>query len=187
MKISSIGFFFRLIILISILFPLWSCTNNPEVKDDDAKATEALAGVWRGDGTYEDEEDAGWAESWKIVRGSDGTYEVDYMIVHDGDKLYEKSSDAGTWMYKNGVYTEVNSNGDNVTYDVFSVKTDWFEYNIAQREGSANIQESKTVDDFQLQGPPEGYSEVSYELPDELPSELLDEMSVETPVESPVE
>ena len=28
--------------------------------------------------------------------------------------------------------------------DVFSVKADWVEYNITQREGSANIQESKT-------------------------------------------
>ncbi len=183
MKISSIGFFFRLFFIASLLIPLWSCTNNPEVKDDDAKATEALAGVWRGDGTYEDEEDAGWSESWKMVRGSDGTYEVDYMIVHDGDKLYEKSSDAGTWSYKDGVYTEVNSNGDNVTYDVFSVKSDWFEYNIAQREGSSNIQETKTVDDFELQGPPEGYSEVTYELP----SELLDEVPVETPAGSTVE
>lgn len=180
MKISSIGFFFKLFFLISILLTLSSCTNNPEVKDNDAKATEALAGVWRGDGTYEDEEDAGWAESWKMVRGSDGSYEVDYMIVHDGDKLYEISSDAGTWSYKNGIYTEVNSNGDNVTYDVFSVKADWFEYNIAQREGSANIQETKTVDDYQLQGPPEGYSEVSYELP----VELLDEVPVETAVEA---
>ncbi len=172
MKISSIAFMFKLIFLASLLLTLWSCTNNPEVKDNDAKASEALVGVWRGDGTYEDEEDSGWSESWKMVRESDGSYKVEYMIVHDGDKLYEKSSDAGTWNYKDGVYTEVNSNGDNVTYDVFSVKTDWFEYNIAQRQGSANIQETKTVDNFQLQDQPENYTEVSYELPDELPVEI---------------
>ncbi len=183
MKISSIGFFFRLTLLAFFLLTSWSCTNNPEVKEDDAKATEALVGVWRGDGTYEDEEDAGWAESWKIVRGSDGSYQVDYMIVHDGDKLYESSSDAGTWSYENGVYTEVNGNGENVIYDVFSVKADWFEYNIAQREGTANIQESKTVDDFKLQGPPEGYSEVSYELPGDVLEEVPDGVLEEVPVE----
>lgn len=158
-------------LLISLLLALVACTNNPEVKDDDAKASEALSGVWRGGGTYEDEEDAGWAETWKMVRGSDGTYKVDYMIVHDDDKLFEQTSDAGTWNYQDGVYYEVNSSGNKIVYDVFSVKADWFEYNIAQRLGSANIQESKTVDDFQLQGPPEGYSEVSYEQPAQLPVE----------------
>ena len=168
-------------LLIPLLLALVSCTNNPEVKDDDAKATEALAGIWRGEGTYEDEEDAGWAESWKMVRGSDGTYQVDYLIVHDGDKLFEQSTDAGTWSYEDGVYYETNSNGDKITYDVFSVKTDWFEYNIAQRQGSANIQESKTVENFQLQRPPDGYSEVSYEQPAELPTEIQEGLSEELP------
>ncbi len=163
------------LLLIPLLLALVSCTNNAEVKDDDAKAAEALVGVWRGDGTYEDEEDSGWAESWKMVRGADGSYKVDYMIVHDGDKLYEQSSDAGTWVYEDGVYYEINSNGDKISYDVFSVKADWFEYNITQREGSANIQESKTVDSFQLQGPPKGYTEISYEQP------------IAAPIEEPVE
>ena len=158
-------------LLIPVLLALVSCTNNPEVKDNDAKAAEVLVGVWRGDGTYEDEEDAGWAESWKMVRGSDGNYKVEYMIVHDGDKLFEQSSDAGTWSYEDGVYYEINSSGNKIVYDVFSVKADWFEYNIAQRQGSANIQESKTVDNFQLQGPPNGYSKVSYDQPTELPVE----------------
>jgi len=165
---------------------LTSCTKNSEVKDDDAKATEALVGIWRGDGSYEDEEDAGWAESWKMVRGSDGTYQVDYMIVHDGDKLYEQSSDAGTWSYEGGVYYEVNSNGDKITYDVYSVKSDWFEYNIAERDGSANIQESKTVDNFQLQGPPDGYSEVTYEQPAELSVEVP-EIEIENQIEEMIE
>ncbi|MBT8124738.1 MAG: hypothetical protein KJO81_07940, partial [Gammaproteobacteria bacterium] len=88
------------LLLIPLLLALVSCTNNAEFKDDDVKAAEALVGVWRGDGTYEDEEDAGWAESWKMVRGADGNYKVDYMIVHNGDKLYEQSSDAGTWAYE---------------------------------------------------------------------------------------
>jgi hypothetical protein len=183
MNNSLMDFFSRTLFLIPLVFILLllvsSCTNNTEVKDNDAKAAEALVGVWRGEGTYEDEEDAGWSESWKMVRGSDGSYEVDYIIVHAEDKLYEKSSDAGTWMYEGGIYTEVNGNGDNVIYDVFSVKKDRFEYNIAQRKGSANIEETKTVNDFQLQGPPEGYSEVSYELPGELPGELQEELQGE--------
>jgi len=154
------------LLLVPLLFVTVSCTNNPEVKGNDAKARQALVGVWRGDGTYGDEEDAGWNESWKMVRGKDGKYMVDYLIVHDGEELYELSSDAGTWAYENGVYYEVTGNGDKVTYDVYSVKDDWFEYNIAAREGSANIQESKTVDTFKLQGPPKGYSEVTYEQPE---------------------
>ncbi|QMU60603.1 MAG: hypothetical protein GKR92_02385 [Gammaproteobacteria bacterium] len=158
-------------LLIPVLLVLASCTNNSEVKDNDAKAAEVLVGVWRGDGTYADEEDAGWAESWKMIRESDGSYKVDYMIVHDGDKLFEQSSDAGTWSYEDGVYYEVNGGGNKIAYDVFSVKADWFEYNIAQRQGTPNIQESKTVEGFQLQGPPEGYSEVTYDQPVDIPVE----------------
>jgi len=164
-KSLSIMFFFRYLFLATLQLALMSCTNNPEVRDDDTKATEALVGVWRGGGTYKDEEDTGWAESWKMVRESDGTYKVDYLVVNDGEKKFEQSSGAGTWTYEDGVYYEVNSNGEKTTYDVFSVKVDWFEYNIAQRQGSINIEERKTVDKFQLQGPPEGYSEVSYEPP----------------------
>ena len=151
-----------------IVLVLLSCTNNPDVKDDDAKAAESLVGVWRGEGTYSDEEDSGWTEAWKMVRGSDGTYKVDYMIVHDGDKLYEQSSDAGTWSYENGVYFEINSNDNKVTYDVFVVKKDRFEYNIAERKGTVNIEETKTVADFQLQDPPEGYSYITYDAPAEV-------------------
>jgi len=180
-------------ILLAVLYSVFlvslqSCDKIPglhsELKDDDAKATKALIGIWRGEGTYEDEEDAGWAESWKMVRGSDGTYQVDYMIVHDGDKLFEQSTDVGSWSYEAGAYYEVNSNGNKITYDVFSVKTDWFEYNIAQRQGSANIQESKTVENFQLQNPPEGYSEVTYEQPEELSVEIqVPEVQLEEQVE----
>ena len=151
--------------LAPVFLVLLSCTNNPDVKDDDAKATESLVGVWRGEGTYSDEEDSGWTESWKIERGGDGTYKVDYMIMHDEDKLYEQSSDAGTWSYEEGVYYEINKNSSKATYDVFIVKNDRFEYNLAQRKGTANIEETKTVEDFQLQTPPDGYSQVTYEQP----------------------
>ena len=164
-------------LLIPIFLVLVSCTNNLDVKDDDAKASESLVGVWRGEGTYSDEEDSGWTEAWKMVRGSDGTYNVDYMIVHDGEKLYEQSSDAGTWSYEDGIYYEINSNADKVTYDVFIVKKDRFEYNIAQRQGTANIEEIKTVEDFQLQAPPEGYSLVTYDQPSD---QLTDESAEET-------
>ncbi len=150
---------------VPLLLISTSCTNNVEVKDNDAKATATLVGVWRGDGTYKDEENIGWKESWKIVRQADGKYAIDYLMVHDVEKLYETSFDEGTWSYKDGVYYEVNSQGSKVTYVVYSVKKDWFEYNIAERKGSANIQESKTVDKFKLQDPPKGYSEVSYEQP----------------------
>lgn len=150
---------------IPVILLLLSCTNNPDVKNDDAKSAESLVGVWRGAGTYSDEEDSGWTESWRMERVSDGTYKVDYMIVHDGDKLYEQSSDAGTWSYKDGVYYEVNGNSSRVTYDVFLVKNDRFEYNIANRQATANIEETKTVEDFQLPAPPEDYSLVTYDQP----------------------
>ena len=146
-------------------FFISSCTQNPEVKDDDAKSKQALVGVWRGEGGYEGEEDAGWTESWKIVREANGKYSVDYLILNEKEKLYELSTDKGTWSYENGVYYEVNGNGDQVVYDVYSVKDDWFEYNISNREGTANIQETKTVDSFQLQEPPKGYSLVEYDQP----------------------
>lgn len=171
-------------LLLPLLLVLVSCTNNTDVKDDDAKASESLVGVWRGDGSYADEEDPGWAESWKMVRGSDGIYNVDYMIVHDGEKRYEQSSDAGTWSYEDGVYYEINSNADKVTYDVFVVKKDRFEYNIAERQGTPNIEETKTVETFQLQDPPDGYSQVTYDQPIEefmdTPDTSIGEMVDET-------
>ena len=177
----------------TLLIALQSCDKIPglqsEMKDDDAKAKQALIGVWRGEGGYEGEEDAGWSESWKIERNADGKYSVDYLILNDDEKLYELSSDAGSWSYENGVYYEINSNGDKVIYDVYSVKDDWFEYNIADRQGSANIQETKTVDTFQLQSPPKGYSLVTYdqstdELNEKIINETLNESSDEEIVES---
>gem|GEM_PF-3215494 len=173
--------------LMLMFFVIPSCDKlpgaNSEMKGDDAKASAALVGVWRGDGAYDGEEDAGWAEHWKMVRNEDGTYAVDYLIVHDQQKLYELTKDTGTWKFENGEYIETNHNGDKILYDVFSIKKDWFEYNIAAREGTANIQESKTVENFQLQEPPAGYTEVSYDLPQsevELPESLnLDSLNTE--------
>ncbi|MGH1538568.1 MAG: lipocalin family protein [Gammaproteobacteria bacterium] len=174
MKILLNIFLLALILLASL-----SCVKNEEVKDNDVKATAALVGVWRGSGSYEDEENVGWAESWKIERHADGRYSVDYLIVHDGEKLFERSSDSGTWSYQGGVYYEINSQGAKVTYDVYSLKDDWFEYNIAQRdEDSANIEESKTVGTFVLQDPPEGYSEVTYEQPTE--ENVVDNSAIES-------
>ena len=168
MKSSINGLFFTLALFLLILLGLPSCTKNAEVKDNDAKAKEALVGVWRGEGNYAGEEDAGWSESWKMVRQADGKYFVDYLILNDSEKLYELSSDTGTWSYENGAYLEVNGNGEQITYQVYSVKNDWFEYNIPERDGSANIQESKTVDNYELQNPPKGYSVVTYEEPIEI-------------------
>ena len=165
MKLPIHKLIFFLALLLVTLLALPSCTKNAEVKDNDAKAKAALVGVWRGEGSYAGEEDAGWSESWKIVRQADGKYIVDYLILNDNEKLYELSKDEGTWSYENGAYLEVNGNGDQVTYQVYSVKDDWFEYNIPERDGTANIQESKTVDTYQLQSPPKGYSLVSYEQP----------------------
>ncbi len=163
---SSINKLIFILILFSLtLLTVSSCTKNAEVKDNDAKAKAALVGVWRGEGSYAGEEDAGWSETWKMVRQADGKYIVDYLILNDNEKLYELSKDEGTWSYEDGAYLEVNGNGDEVTYQVYSVKDDWFEYNIPERDGIANIQESKTVDTYQLQSPPKGYSLVSYDQP----------------------
>lgn len=160
--------FKSIFVLILTLLMLPACTKNAEVKDNDAKARKALVGVWRGEGSYAGEEDAGWSESWKMVRQADGKYIVDYLILNANEKLYESSSDEGTWSYENGIYREVNGNGDQITYEVYSVKDDWFEYNIPDRDGAANIQESKTVENYQLQSPPKDYSLVNYEQPIEV-------------------
>ena len=160
---------YKLVFVLALtLLILPSCTKNAEVKDNDAKAKEALVGVWRGEGSYAGEEDAGWSESWRMVRQADGKYVVDYLILNDNEKLYELSSDEGAWSYENGVYLEVNGNGDQITYEVYSIKDDWFEYNIPERDGAANIQESKTVDNYELQSPPKDYSLVNYEQPIEV-------------------
>ena len=167
MKSFTAKIFLPIILLSTSIYTLTSCTQNPEVKDDDAKSKQALIGVWRGEGGYENEEDAGWSEIWKITREANGKYAVDYLIMNDDEKLYELSSDQGTWSYKDGVYYEVNGNGDQIVYNVYSVKNDWFEYNIDEREGTANIKESKTVDTFQIQEPPKDYSLITYEQPNE--------------------
>ena len=180
MKSFATKFFLSYILLSASIYTLTSCTQNPEVKDNDAKSKQALVGVWRGEGGYENVEDAGWSEVWKITREENGKYTVDYLILNNDEKLYELSSDQGTWSYKDGVYYEVNGNGDQVVYNVYSVKNDWFEYNIAEREGTSNIQETKTVDTFQLQEPPKDYSLVTYDQPSEQSTaENTDEAVVE--------
>ena len=166
MKTLSINLILIPLFLVSFLFGLASCTNNPDVKDDDAKAKVALVGVWRGEGSFEDE-----ADVWKIIRQADGTYVANYLVVHNEKKLYVRTSDEGTWGFEDGVYYEINSSGNKTIYTVSQVKKDYFEYNIEQNVDSDNIHESKTVDDFQLQGPPDGYSEVSHEQPTEVPVE----------------
>ncbi len=156
---AVITFFFMLTALASIP----SCTQNTEVKDDDAKASEALVGVWRGEGGYDGANDAGWKETWKMTRSADGKYAVDYLTINDDEKLYELASDVGTWSYENGIYLETNKNGQQITYTVYSVKDDWFEYNLADRDSEQHIKEAKTEEAYQLRKPPEGYSVVSNE------------------------
>ncbi len=163
MKLSLTKATSTFVFLFAFLMSMTSCTQNAEVKDNDAKARKALVGVWRGEGGYESVEDAGWKESWKMTRTDDGKYTVEYLTINDTEKLYELSSDSGTWKYENGVYTETNKNDYQVTYNVYSVKQDWFEYNLAERESEQHIQEAKTEDAYQLQKPPEDYAVVNNE------------------------
>lgn len=145
-----------------------SCTNNPELKEDDQKARDALVGVWRGAGVYQDEADQGWNELWKMTRHQDGRFEVSYLLVHDGNKQYEVTSDSGKWFYENGGYYEVKANDQKSVYKVYSVKKDWFEYNYIQRGDDVKIQETKTVESYQLQDPPDGYAEFAYQEPEQM-------------------
>jgi len=98
-----------------------------------------------------------------MVRTDDGKYTVDYLTLNEREKRYELSSDTGTWSYENGVYMETNKNGYKVTYTVYSLKSDWFEYNLTDRESEQHIQETKTEAGYELQSPPEGYSIVNNE------------------------
>lgn len=152
----------KYLLVITLLFVV-SCTNNPELKDDDQKARDALVGVWRGSGEFKDEKDQGWNEFWKIIRHHDGTFEVSYMLVHDGNKQYEITSDSGRWNYENGTYYEVYKNDLKTLYKVYSVKKDWFEYNQIQRGGK--IEEIKTAETYQLHDPPKGYTELVFQEP----------------------
>ena len=147
-------FLFFLLFFIAIA----ACTNNSELKGDDQKARQALIGVWRGMGDYQDQEDEGWSENWKITRHADGTFEVQYLLVNDRNKEYEITTDQGTWSYENGRYQEINSFDVKSVYKVYSLKNDWFEYNFIQRGDGVTIQETKTVENYQLQDPPKGYS-----------------------------
>ena len=147
--------------LFSVILAVVCCTNNPEFKEDDQKARDALVGVWRGSGEFQDEEDQGWNEFWKIIRHKDGTFKVSYLLVHDGNKKYEITSDSGRWGYENGAYYEIYDNDLKTVYKVYSVKKDWFEYNQIQRGGK--IEEIKTAETYQLQDPPEGYTEIVHQ------------------------
>lgn len=149
----------KYILLIPIVLFL-SCSNNPELKNNDEKAKNALIGVWRGSGAYGEGEDQGWDESWKIVRHKDGTFEVSYLLVHDGNKEYELTKDSGIWNFENGKYYEIYKENLKSVYKVYSIKRDWFEYNQIERSDEVTIQEVKTEDTFQLQGPPKDYIEV---------------------------
>ena len=143
-----------------------SCTDNPELKDNDQDARDALTGIWRGAGEYQDEKDRGWNEFWKLTRHQDGRYEVSYLLVHDEDKLYETSSDSGKWYYENGRYFEIDGTEQKSVFKVISLKKDMFKYNYIQRGDDVPISETKTGEGYQLQDPPEGYTEVVFKEPE---------------------
>ena len=134
----------KYLLLTSLLLFFISCTNNPELKDNDQKARAALSGVWRGEGKYQDEENKGWNEFWKITRHQDGELEVKYLLVNDTNKQYEITADTGRWFYANGTYQELDSYEHKSVYKVYSLRKDWFEYNYIQRGDSVTIQETKT-------------------------------------------
>ena len=149
-------------VFVLLLFVI-SCTNDPELKDDDQSARDALVGVWRGSGDYQDEKDRGWREHWRMARQLDGSYSVQYLLVHDEDKLYEHSMDSGKWGYENGKYYEVNQHKKKSVFKVISLKKENFQYNYIQRSDDIAINETKTSDAYQLQNPPESYTEFVYQ------------------------
>lgn len=157
----------KYLLVISLLFVV-SCTNNPELKDDDQKARNALVGVWRGAGKYQDDAGQSWNELWKMIRHQDGKFEVSFLLVQDNTKQYGTTSVAGKWFYENGRYYEVDENNQKTIYNVYSVKKDWFEYNFIERSDKVNIEEIKTVEGYQLQEPPDGYTELVYKEPEQI-------------------
>ena len=146
----------KYILIIVLLFTV-ACTPNKETKDDDVKAQKALVGVWRGNGDFQHEDAGGWDQIWKIARHEDGTYEVDYLLLNNVTQEYAKFSDSGKWYYEKGGYYEINKKGEKFLFKVYSLKKDIFEYNNSEDGDEIKIQETKTVDSFQLQEPPEGY------------------------------
>ena len=146
-------------LLIIFLLVISACTNNNETKDDDTNAQKTLIGVWRGQGGFRHQDAEGWEQIWKINRYEDGTYDVDYLLTNDVTKEYAKFSDSGEWFYEKGSYYEVNQNDEKFLFKVYSLKDDRFEYNNIDDSDEVKIQETKTVDNFQLQDPPEGYKE----------------------------
>ncbi len=149
----------KYILVISFLIFV-SCSNNPELKDNDSKAKSALIGVWRGAGKYGEGDDQGWDESWKMVRSQDGSFEVSYLLVHDGNKEFEHTTQTGSWDFENGKYYEIYEEDLKIVYKVYSVKKDRFEYNQIERGDDVTIEEIKTEMTFQLQDPPKSYIEL---------------------------
>ncbi len=156
------------IFILLFLFFLFSCEVNTELKDNDQLAREALVGVWRGSGEYQDEQDRGWNEFWKMVRRQDGSYDVSYLLVHDGNKQYERSADSGKWSYRNGRYFETDQWQQKSVFNVISLKKDIFVYNHIERGDGPSINEAKTGDGYQLQDPPTGYVKFEYQPSDKL-------------------
>ena len=162
MRVNKVHCVMRIKAFVMLLLVI-SCTNDPELKDDDQNARDALIGVWRGAGDYQDEVDRGWREYWRMSRNQDGSYSVQYLLVHDEDKHFEHSMDSGKWGYENGKYFEVNQHKQKSVFKVISLKKDNFQYNYIQRGDDLAINETKTSDAYQLQDPPEGYTEFVYQ------------------------
>ncbi len=157
----------KFILLILSLFVI-SCTNNSELKHDDQQARDTLVGVWRGAGNYQDEGDRGWREYWKMIRHKDGSYDVSYLLIHEKNKQYELTSDSGKWKFENSRYFEVDRHEQKSEFKVLSLKKDLFKYNYIQRDDNLPISETKTSDNYQLQEPPEGYTEFVYQKPNKI-------------------
>lgn len=144
-------------LLLSLLV-IAGCTNNSEMKDNDQKAAQALVGVWRGAGDYSDGKNEGWKQAWVMRRQQNGKFVAEYLFTHKENKQYGLITEMGTWDYENGHYLEVNSYDEKSIFEVSSLKKDSFEYNYLNSDSDVTIQETKTVESYQLQEPPKDYT-----------------------------
>lgn len=148
--------------------------NNPE------EARQALIGYWQGEGGEEGtEEYLASDDYWKLVRYEDGRYELELLTEYPEEKTYELLIDKGTWKIENGMYFE-NSDVDGlITYRMFSVTKNKFEYNFAdEAAGEPVITDERTKESFTLKKPPSNYTEYKESEPED---EVIEETEQETP------
>ena len=106
-------------LIFSILFT--ACSSKLTTLSNGKKIDNQLVGVWTG--SEKDQQSQGTTKYWTMTREADGTFELDFTYVEDGEK--SGFIEQGKWWIEGGKFHEYHNNTqmtDIYTYKVLNEK-----------------------------------------------------------------